>query len=575
MQFRLPFIHQLRNYNRKIFTQDLVGGFTVGVMLIPQGMAYAYIADIPPVYGLYASIVPLLVYMLLGTSKYAAIGPAALTSLLVITGLTHAGITEEAEFLNAVFVISILSGLIQVLMGVFQLGKIVNFISKPVLKGFIFGAALTIFLSQVKSATGIQLEANGSFNTLVELGNNISTLNIYTLLFSLFSIAYLFYMKRFSKRIPNQLIVMFVTLGGVYLFGMEQKEVAILGVIPEGLPSFFVPYLDWELVKTLLPVSITIAFISFVEVYAIGVSLEDKEDAGSLKPNQELIALGASKFLGAFFHAYPTSSSFSRSAVNKESGTKTNVSTVFTITLVVLTLLFLTPYFYYLPKAALAAIIIVAIIGLMDFKYLKRLWSIDKRDFLMFAVTGLVTFLVGVQEGIITGVILSIMALVYAISYPHAVEIGLVQGTIDTFRSADRHNNVEIADDILIYRFDAPLTFANVPHFLKRLRSYEQHKKGLRFVVIDASAIDSIDTTAIDTLSELSDEYKRRNIRFAISCLKGPVRDKFEKTNMFEEIGKDNFFPTDLDAIKSFKGEDRLVDTDVLFQTNPKKHKLL
>src|SRR5690554_3406823 len=170
-----------------------------------------------------------------------------------------------------------------------------------------------------------------------------------------------------------------------------------------------VPYLDWELVKTLLPVSITIAFISFVEVYAIGVSLEDKEDAGSLKPNQELIALGASKFLGAFFHAYPTSSSFSRSAVNKESGTKTNVSTVFTITLVVLTLLFLTPYFYYLPKAALAAIIIVAIIGLMDFKYLKRLWSIDKRDFLMFAVTGLVTFLVGVQEGIITGVILSIM----------------------------------------------------------------------------------------------------------------------------------------------------------------------
>src|SRR5690554_854575 len=237
MQFRLPFIHQLRNYNRKIFTQDLVGGFTVGVMLIPQGMAYAYIADIPPVYGLYASIVPLLVYMLLGTSKYAAIGPAALTSLLVITGLTHAGITEEAEFLNAVFVISILSGLIQVLMGVFQLGKIVNFISKPVLKGFIFGAALTIFLSQVKSATGIQLEAYGSFSTLLELGNNISTRNLYTLLFSLFSIASLLYLEWLSKRIPNQLVVMFVTSGIVDLFSMKQKEFAIVGVCPYVLPS--------------------------------------------------------------------------------------------------------------------------------------------------------------------------------------------------------------------------------------------------------------------------------------------------------------------------------------------------
>jgi len=571
MQFKLPFFHQLKNYNGKIFTQDLVGGLTVGVMLIPQGMAYAYIAEIPPVFGLYASIVPLLIYMLLGTSKYAAIGPAALTSLLVITGLTHAGITEEAEFLNAVFIIALLSGIIQVLMGAFQLGKIVNFISKPVLKGFIFGAALTIFLSQVKSATGIKINARGSFDTLVALGANLTTLNIYTLILTGLSIAFLFYMKRFSKRIPNQLIVMFITLPVVYFFGMESKNVSVLGVIPEGLPSFSIPYADWTLIKILLPVSITIAFISFVEVYAIGVSLEDKKDAGSIRPNQELVALGLSKVIGAFFHAYPTSSSFSRSAVNKQSGTQTNVATVFTVTLVILTLLFLTPYFYYLPKAALAAIIIVAIIGLMDFKYLKRLWSIDKRDFLMFAVTGLVTFLVGVQEGIITGVILSIMALVYAISYPHAAEIGLVKGSLDTFRNADRHTNVEVDEQMLIYRFDAPLTFANVPHFLKKLKSFELHKKDLKYVIINASSIDTIDTTAIDTLSELADEYKRRDIRFVITCLKGPVRDKFDKTNMFEEIGKDNFFPTDLEAIQSFKGEDRLVNTDILFQTNPDK----
>jgi len=569
MQFRIPFIQHFKNYNSKIFTQDLVGGLTVGVMLIPQGMAYAYIAEIPPVYGLYASIVPLLIYMLLGTSKYAAIGPAALTSLLVITGLNQAGITGQENFLNAVFIIALLSGLVQLLMGVFKLGMIVNFISKPVLKGFIFGAALTIFLSQVKSATGIQIDTNGSFDTLLALGANLTTLNIYTLIISVLSIAFLFYMKRFSKRIPNQLIVLFVTLFVVYLFGMESKNVSILGEIPEGLPSFFIPTADWSLIKTLLPVSITIGFISFVEVYAIGVSLEDKKDAGSLQPNQELIALGLSKFIGAFFHAYPTSSSFSRSAVNKQAGTKTNLSTFFTVTLVVLTLLFLTPYFYYLPKAALAAIIIVAIIGLMDFHYLRRLWLIDKLDFIMFGVTGLVTFLVGVQAGIITGVILSIMSLVYSISNPHAAEIARVNGS-DDFRNRERHSNLELDDHILIYRFDAPLTFINVSYFTKKLKQFASKKNELHDVIINASAIDSMDTTSIEAFKLLVEEYTKQDVRIIITCLKGPVRDKFELMNLFEYVGKENFFSSDINALKAIKEGGNDTDSDVLFQSNPK-----
>ena len=568
MQFRLPFFHQLKSYNRKSFIQDLIGGLTVGVMLIPQGMAYAYLAEIPAVYGLYASIIPLLVYMLIGTSIYAAIGPAALTSLLAFSGLSHAGITDPEEYLNAIFVIAILSGLIQTFMGVFQMGKIVNFISKPVLKGFIFGAALTIFLSQIKSATGIEISARGSINTLIALGSNITSFSILTLLISGVSIAFLFYMKRFSKRIPNQLIVMLVSLLLIFFFNTEDSGISILGKIPEGLPTFFVPYFDWELIKLLLPASITIAFISFVEVYAIGVSLEDKKDHGNLKPNQELIALGLSKFIGAFFHAYPTSSSFSRSAVNKQAGTQTNISTIFTVGLVVMTLLFLTPYFYFLPNAALAAIIIVAIIGLMDFKYYQRLWLIDKKDFLMFAVTVIVTFLVGVQEGIIAGVVLSIMALLYAISYPHAAEIGLVKGTMHTFRNVERYADIDINDEILIYRFDAPLSFANVPHFIKKLKKFESHKKNLKYVVINATSIDSIDTTSLDAIKKLSEEYKDSGIRMVISCLKGPVRDKFKKTNLFKEIGEDNFFPGVSDAIKDIKGGESSGDPNIIFQSN-------
>ncbi|PWH85539.1 SulP family inorganic anion transporter [Brumimicrobium oceani] len=571
MQFKFPFFQQLKTYNGKTFTQDLIGGLTVGVMLIPQGMAYAYLAEIPPVYGLYASIVPLIVYMLLGTSIYAAIGPAALTSLLAYSGLNHAGITDPDEFLNAVLVIALLSGLIQFLMGVFQLGKIVNFISKPVLKGFIFGAALTIFLSQLKSATGIKIDAHGSIDTLTALVSNVSSLSFYTVLISGLSIAYLFYMKRFSKKIPNQLIVMLITLFIIYFFNTDDSGVSILGTIPEGLPSFSMPYFDWELVKLLLPASITIAFISFVEVYAIGVSLEDKKDQGNLRPNQELIALGLSKFIGSFFLAYPTSSSFSRSAVNKQGGTKTNVSTVFTVALIILTLLFLTPFFYFLPNAALAAIIIVAIIGLMDFKYYKNLWKIDKRDFLMFAVTTLVTFLIGVQEGIITGVIFSIMSLVYAISFPHTAEVGLVRGSLDTFRNVARYSETDVEDEILIFRFDAALTFANVPHFVKKLNAYESKKENLKYVIIDANSIDSIDTTSLDTLKELAEKYKQSDIRMIITCLKGPVRDQFKKTDMFKTLGEDNFFPSVSEALRDIKGEQRLVDPKIAFQANPPK----
>lgn len=571
MQINLPFFQQLKAYNGKTFTQDLIGGLTVGVMLIPQGMAYAYLAEIPPVYGLYASIIPLLVYMLLGTSIYTAMGPAALTSLLAFSGLSHAGITDPDEFLNAIFVISLLSGLIQFLMGVLKLGLIVNFISKPVLKGFIFGAALTIFLSQLKSATGISFNARGSIDTLIALVSNISTANLFTLLISGLSVFYLFYMKRFSKRIPNQLIVMIISLLAIYFFNTKDSGIDILGTIPEGLPSFSIPYMDWDLIKLLLPASITIAFISFVEVYAIGVSLEDKKNQGSLKPNQELIAIGLSKFVGSFFNAYPTSSSFSRSAVNKQAGTQTNLAPFFTVGLVVLTLLFLTPYFYFLPKAALAAIIFVAIIGLMDFPYYKALWRIDKRDFLMFAVTTLVTFLIGVQEGIITGVILSMMSLVYAVSFPHTAEIGLVKGSLDTFRNVDRYSETDIHDEILIFRFDAALSFANIPHFIKKLRIYEAKKKNLKFVIIDANAIDSIDTTSIDALKEISEKYKVNDIRMMITCLKGPVRDQFKKTNMFAILGEENFFPSISEAMRDIKGEKRLVDPKIAFQANPPK----
>jgi SulP family sulfate permease len=314
-------------------------------------------------------------------------------------------------------------------------------------------------------------------------------------------------------------------------------------------------------------VSITIGLVSFIEVYAIGVALEDKSDKVAINPNQELLAIGLGKVVGSFFQAFSTSGSFSRSAVNKDAGTQSNLSGFYTIGLILLTLVFLTPYFYYLPKAALGAIIIVAIIGLIDIKYVKQLALIDKRDFFMLIVTVLVTFFIGIQEGIAIGVLLSIASLVYNTSYPHIAELGLISGT-NTLRNVSRFKNVQLDGHILIVRFDAPLTFSNSAQFANKLHKFERNKKELSFVLLNASSIDYMDSTALNKLREIAEDYNARDIRFAISGLKGPVRDKFKRLSMFEELGEENFFIDDIAALKAYKKGSSNEDKDLNFQSN-------
>lgn len=567
MRFKMPFIEQVVNYKKQYVFSDLVGGLTVGVMLIPQGMAYAFLAGVPPIYGLYASIVPLLLYMLFGTSRFVTIGPAALISLLVLTGLDQLNITDPAEYLNAVFLIALIAGVIQFLMGVLKLGYIINFISQPVLKGFILGAAFTIMLSQVKHIMGINAESGGTIKTIASLFNNFGSSNFYTMWIGFGAIAFLLFMKRLSKRIPSQLIVVGLGMFVVGFFQLNSNQVDILGVVPKGMPGFSIPDFDWTLIQSLLPVGATIALISFIEVYAIGVSLEEKDKAKNIIPDRELIALGLSKFFGGFFQAFPTSGSFSRSAVNKEAGSKTVLAGFYTLLLIVLTLLFLTPYFYYLPKAVLGAIIIVAIFGLIEPSYIRRLWNTDKRDLLMFGATATATFLIGVQEGIITGVVLSIFLLAYNVSYPHIAETSLVKGTT-SFRNVDRFKDTDVNENALIVRLDAPLTYSNIPHFLKKLKKFEEKKKDLQFVILNASAINNIDSTATEALKGIVKDYNDRNIRFVITNLRGPVRDKFKQSGVFEFVGYGNFFSNDYEALKSCEGLDPDVDTDMVFQSN-------
>ena len=567
MQFKLPFIAQLRSYRKGMIINDLIGGLTVGVMLIPQGMAYAFLAGVPAVYGLYASLVPLFLYMLLGSSRYVTIGPSALIAILIITGLNSAGITEPQAYLNAVFVVALLSGIVQTLLGLFRLGNIINFISQPVLKGFIIGAAFTIMLSQIKHVLGIPVEGRESLAVLSQLFSSYHEADLLTMIVGLGGIVFLFLMKKLGKRFPSQLALVALSLGVVYLFQLSNDGVAILGEVPSGIPSFIIPDMSWSLIESLLPVSITIGLVSFIEVYAIGVALEDKSDKVVVNPNQELLAVGLGKVVGSFFQAFATSGSFSRSAVNKEAGTKSNLSGFYTIGLILLTLVFLTPYFYYLPKAALGAIIIVAIIGLIDIQYVKQLAKIDKRDLAMLIITVLITFFIGIQEGIITGVILSIASITYNTSYPHIAELGLISGT-NTLRNVSRFKNVELDEHILIVRFDAPLTFSNSAQFANKLYQFERGKKELSFVLLNASSIDYMDSTALNKLREIANDYKVRGIRFAISGVKGPVRDKFKRLELFQEFGEENFFIDDAEALRAYKNGETTRDKSVLFQSN-------
>ncbi|MDX1651976.1 MAG: sulfate permease [Brumimicrobium sp.] len=564
---KFPFVQQIKNYQGDQILGDLIAGLTVGVMLIPQGMAYAFLAGVPPVYGLYASLVPLFIYMLFGTSRFSTIGPAAISALLVLTSLNQLGISEPEAYLNAVFVIALLSGIIQLLMGFFRLGFIVNFISQPVLKGFILGAALTIILSQIKHLLGIPLESGSTISTLEQLILKIDLINIYTLSVGLAGILILILMKRLDKRIPSQLIVVGLSMAVIAVFRLDVLNVDILGVVPKGLPGFHSPTLNMDLIQALLPVSATIALITFIEVYAIGVSLEEKSKAKDIVPDQELIAMGLGKTIGSFFQAFPTSASFSRSAVNKEAGSKSVLSGIFTLILIILTLLFLTPYFYFMPKAILASIILVAITGLIDPGYIKLLWRTDRRDFIMFSVTALVTFLVGVQQGILTGVVLSVFLIAYSISYPHVAEIALVQGT-KVFRNIDRFDRAQKEDRIMMIRFDAPLTYSNVPYFLKKLKQFEARHSNLECVILNASAINHIDSTSVEAVRHLVEDYKEKNIRFVITNLRGPVRDKFKQTGMFEFIGTDNFFAEDYEALLSCEGKGTDPDRDMVFQSN-------
>ncbi|NNK88563.1 MAG: solute carrier family 26 protein, partial [Flavobacteriaceae bacterium] len=540
-----PIIDWFKTYDRSLLKGDLSAGLTVGVMLIPQGMAYASIAGLPAVYGLYASIVPLIIYAVFGTSRQLAVGPVAMVSLLTATAIgTMEGINEITYIAYAVLLAFMVGG-IQFLLGLFRLGFLVNFLSHPVVSGFTSAAALIIGFSQLKHLLGIDIPRSHHVHEIVIYAlENLAEINLAAFLIGLLGIAIIIGSKKINKSLPGQLFavvagILIVALSGL---GAGANAVSIVGEVPSSLPVLSGIDFDLEVMQLLLPMALTISLISFMESIAVAKAVQVKHRDYKVEPNQELIALGLANIGGSFFQSYPTTGGFSRTAVNDQAGAKTGLAGIISAALIVLTLLFLTPLFYNLPKTILASVIMVAVFGLIDYKEAVHLYKSHKTDFWMLIVTFISTLGLGIEIGIGVGVILSLAMVLYKTTRPHTARLARVPKT-HFYRNIKRFDDLEVLDEVLIYRFDAQLFFANTSFFKDKLYDYEKLKgEDLKLLIIDGESINNIDSSAIHALEEIVEDFRARNIDVFFTGIKGPVRDIMMRSGFTRTVKPDHFF---------------------------------
>lgn len=532
----IPFLEWLPEYDRRDLGGDFSAGVIVAVMLIPQGMAYAMLAGLPPVIGLYSATIPLLVYALFGSSRQLAVGPVAMVSLLVFTGVSELAEPGTPEYVSYVLLLSLMIGVIQLAMGVLRLGVLVNFLSHAVVSGFTSAAAIIIGLSQLKHLLGVDLKSQENvFLLLMDAFRKMSGTHPITLLIGLTGMVLLVLFKRWKPRFPAPLLVVGLSTLVVYLFGLDARGVKIVGEVPQGIPAFSLPGFNLESAGVLLPIALTISFVGFMESIAVAKAIAAREKY-KVDSDQELRALGLANIFGSFFSAYPVTGGFSRSAVNYQSGARTGLASILTALLIIVTLLFLTPLFYYLPQAVLAAIVMVAVFGLIDVKEAVHLFKVKKADGWVLLVTFITTLTLGVERGILLGVAFSLLLFIIRSARPHTAELGYLADQ-DVYRNTLRYLEAKTDPEVLIFRVDASLYFANMSFLEDRIRKGVNQKPDLKWIIFDFSGVNDVDAVALDTLQELVDNYRNAGIEFLIAGMKGPVRDLARRAGWLEKYG--------------------------------------
>ena len=524
-----------RSFDRSTLSADLAAGLTVGAMLVPQAMAYALLAGLPPEVGLYASTVPLVLYAILGTSRQLAVGPVAIVSLLTATAL--GGVADEgtAGYVAAAGVLALLVGVIHIVLGIGRLGFLVRLLSHPVLVGFTSAAALIIGFSQVKHLMGVSIERSEHFHdTVWSLVQAVDEVHGLTLAIGAAAIALMVGLKRWVPAVPGALAAVVVTTVASVAFDLESRGVKVVGDIPQGLPAFTTPD-DLGIVGQLLPAAFVITLVGFMESIAVG-KVYARRNHYELDSNRELIGLGVANVGSGLFGGYPVTGGFSRTAVNAEAGAKTKTAAVITAAVIILVIVALTPLFAELPSATLGAIVVVAVAKLFDLAEIRHIKALKTADFVTLVVAFLATLALGVELGIGVAVAASIVVVAARMMTPHTAVLGRLPGT-NVYRNVNRFPDAERLGGTAIIRFDVSLSYLNVEFLKRRIqRLIDETDEPLDAVILDASGVNDIDTTATEALSELVEELGHRDIDVHLAALKGPVRDVLTRAGLHQRM---------------------------------------
>ncbi|MBM4340874.1 MAG: sulfate permease [Deltaproteobacteria bacterium] len=548
----IPALGWLQNYHRTDLKGDLSAGGVVAIMLIPQGMAYAMLAGLPPVYGLYASTLPLIVYALMGSSRHLAVGPVAIISLLVFSSISELAEPGSEQYIRLVLLLTLMVGGMQLLLGFLRLGFFINFFSHAVISGFTSAAAIIILLSQVGHLFGIPVSSGHSaIHLLQDILSQIHKTHPMTLAVGSISLGTLFFFKKRHPHFPAPLLVVIASTLTAYFVKLDRWGLKIVGHVPRGLPDFNLPPFSIESFSQLFPTALTILFVGFMESISVATWIAGKERY-SIDSNQELKGLGLANIAASFFSAYPVTGGLSRTAVNYESGARTGLASMISASIVILILLFFTSLFHSLPKAALAAIVIVAVTGLIDVKGLNHLFKIKKTDGWVFLLTCLATLLLGSEKGILMGMVFSLLVFIWRSAHPHVAELGYLKEE-KIFRNIKRYPEAQRFPDALILRVDASLYFANMSFLKDILQKRLAETPVVKWVILDLSGVNDMDGVAIDSLEEMMKNYGEKEIRFIFTDVKGPVRDLISKAGWEDTFGRSIDYPTLLHALRAIQ----------------------
>ena len=546
-----PGLAQLRQYRREWLAGDLVAGISVCVIMIPSVVAYAGLMGLSPEHGLYAALVPLAVYALFGSSRQVIVGPDIAISLLIAStiGPLAGGSAEHAAELAAT--VAILSGLLLLLGARAKLGAVADFLSKPVLVGYMTGAALILMTSQLNKLFGVKLTNNDFFPRLGELTVKLHQTHLPTLLLGLGLLALLFIMHRFAPKLPGALAVCVVAVVAASVFRLPEHGVALVGSFPAGLPTFALPSASWHELDSILPAAIGIALLTYTEGILLARAFAAKNNY-EVVPNQELNALGLADVAAGLFQGFSVTGSQARTTVNDATGGKTQVSSLVAAAMLTLFLLFLTPLLARLPEAALAAILIYAGFGLVEFRDMVGIYRAYPRSSIVAVLTTLTVLAAGVVPGIIFGVALSLLGLINRISNPPDAVLSAVPG--HGFHDLGSTSVMQTFPGLIAYRFYAPLLFSNVGHFVQRVRQLiAASPSQVRWFLLDAQAISEIDVTAVQSIHSLHEELRRQGISLKIAHANRPLRELLARTGLTTEIGPECFFPSVHECVEAFQ----------------------